>query len=306
MKRNTLIKTIIMAVLVASLLLQGCEKKATTTSVTEPATSTSSVETTTTTTTTEPAPEPEPKQEAVIENLPERTEDIILRLIQQDAEDPLVIDVKDDGSFRYYTASHADQSEVMNGYWSYLGGELCFADTDIDELLVNSLMLYDGSFEYNALNCAGFAYGEVVDKAIFKDSENTPDESKMEEYQDNLGGAPFHARIPGKYAMTDDRYLGFWEDVESGWFEITVSKAGAEIGGYTINLGNVDGECLIYGDAHIDGDALSVHQINNTNQQAEVTLEPSGEGILLRVEGDINIGNAEGDGPYTFVKEFKR
>ena len=202
--------------------------------------------------------------------------------------------------------SHADLSEVMNGYWSYLGGELCLADTDIDELLVNSLMLYDGSFEYNALNCAGFAYGDVYDKAVFKDSDNTPDEGKMEEYADALGGAPFHARIPGQYAMTDDRYLGFWEDVESGWFEITVSKASAEIGGYTINLGNVDGECLIYGDAHIDGDRLAIHQINNTNLQAEVTLEPSGEGILLRAEGEINLGSEEGDGPYTFVKEFKR
>ena len=303
MRKNVLLNVMIAGLLATGLLLQGCEKKTTTTSASEPVASVSSVETVSASETA-PEPEPEPKQEA--DNLPERTKDIFLRLVQQDAEDPLVIDVRDDGSFSYYTASHADQSEVMNGCWSYLGGELCLADTDIDELLVNSLMLYDGSFEYNALNCAGFAYGDVVDKAIFKDSENTPDESKMEEYQDSLGGAPFHARIPGEYAMTDDRYLGFWEDVESGWFEITVSKAGAEIGGYTINLGNVDGECLIYGDAHIDGDALSIHQINNTNQQAEVTLEPSGEGILLRVEGDINIGNAEGDGPYTFVKEFKR
>lgn len=306
MRKNVLVGTMVAGLLAMGLLLQGCEKKAPTSeSVPESVVSVSS-ETPASVSEPEAEPEPEKEPEQKKDTLPERTADIFLRLVEQDAEDPLVIDVRDDGTFRYYTASHGDLSEVMNGAWGYMDGELCLADTYIDELLINSLKLTDGGFVYDALDCAGFAYGEVLDKAVFKDSDATPTESEMEERQSSLGGAPFHPRFLKVYSMTDDRYLGFWEDVESGWFEITVSKASAEIGGYTINLTNVDGECLIYGDAHIDGDRLVIHRINNTKQSAEVYLEPSGEGILLHCEGEINLRNEEGDGPYTFEKEFKR
>ena len=301
MRKNVLINMIVTA-LATGLLLQGCEKKApATVSPTEPTASISSVETVSK---EEPAPEPEPEQEK--DGLPERTEDIFLRLVQQDADDPMVIDVRTDGTFRYYTTSHADLSEVMNGSWFYVGDELCLADTDIDELLVNSLKLTDEGFVYEALGCAGFAYGDVLDKAVFKDAAGVPTGAEMEEREMNLGGAPFHARVPSLYAMTDERYLGFWNSVESGWYELTVSKASAEIGGYTINLGNVDGECLIYGDAYIDGDRLAVHQINNTKLSAEVYLEPNGEGIHMHIEGEINIGNPNVEGPYSFDIEFIR
>ena len=57
MKRNVLVKAIAM-VLATGLFLQGCEKKAIATSVSEPTTTTSSVETVLAT--TEPAPEPSP------------------------------------------------------------------------------------------------------------------------------------------------------------------------------------------------------------------------------------------------------
>ena len=236
--------------------------------------------------TEEPEPETEIKEE--------RPEGVFLRLTQSGADDPLVIDIYEDGSYISYPKNNP--TEPDKGYWNFSNGGLCLAAAT-DELVVNELSLGADGFTYVAYGSAGFPQRIVKDKASFADSDRTITAAEFEEYQQKLGGAPFHARFPSEYAKTDDAFLGAWKD-QSGMFVVNIFKASAEVGGYSFTIKDVFGNELGGGDAHIEGEGLVMHQGTGALKgDIACSAEKSDTGITVTLDSKalVNYGIPAGD-----------
>ena len=244
-----------------------------------------STETSTEASTEEPVPEPEVKEE--------RPEGVFLRLTQNNSEDPLVIDLYEDGS--YVAFPKKNPAEKDEGYWNYNGGKLGLAAEE-DQFVVNEFSLGEAGFTYVGYGSSGFPQRLVKDKDFFSDSERVMTAVEFEKYQEKLGGAPFHARFPSVYAKTDDIFLGSWKDA-SGMFAVSFMKASAEIGGYSFTIKDVLGNELGSGDAMRDGDKLVMIQGSGSLSGTDCSAEKSDEGIAISLDSAalVNYGIPAGD-----------
>ena len=273
MRKTNLGKVFVSTVAVLALLLQGCgaEKPVewveadTSVSVSSVSassvskeetieTSVSSVSVSEETSVSEEASGEEPVEEP--KESDERPEGVFLRLVQSENSNPLVIELYEDGSYICYP--NTNPTEKDNGYWNYDNKAICLAAA-ADTLVVNEFSLTDGGFAYVRDGSSGFPMVNVKNKDFFFDSERNITDEEMKEYQQKLGGAPFHARFPSVYGKMDDIFLGSWKD-QSGMFVVNIFKISAEVGGYSFTIKDAWGTELGAGDAHIEGESLVMHQ----------------------------------------------
>ncbi len=301
MKKTVLSKICVTVLASACFLLQGCSDKkpvewvdsSTSVSVSSEAqtekndTSEASVskEDTSEASTVESAKAPEASDE--------RQEGVFLRLVQQDSTNPVTIDFYEDGSCVYYDKDNADENFLCD--WTYSEGSVAFARSG-NELEVNELKLEEKGFSYVAYGSSGFAVGEVTDKAFFADTEKKITVEEFDEYQQNLGGAPFHARFPGRYAEYDDIFLGDWKD-ESGIFTVNIFKASAETGGYSFTIKDSLGNELGSGDAAISNGGLMMIQGEKALSGVDCSAVKSDTGITVTLDSAAlsNYGIPAGD-----------
>ena len=300
MKKTVSGKLLVLVTLASCILAQGCFTSKPV-EFTEPETSVS-VSSTESQTSTETAsteasisesteasleePAPEPKEE--------RPEGVFLRLAQGGSDDPLVIDIYEDGTYIVYPEKNP--AEKDEGYWNYSDGALCLA-ASVDELIVNEFSLGTEGFTYVKYGSAGFPQRDVKDKASFTDSERAITPQEFEEYQIKLGGAPFHARFPSVYAKLDDIFLGNWKD-QSGMFVVNIFKISAEVGGYSFTIKDAFGNELGSGDAHIEEESLVMHQGNGALDggiNCSAVKSDTGITVTLDSEALVNYGIPAGD-----------
>lgn len=235
--------------------------------------------------TEEPAEEPEIKDE--------RPEGVFLRLVQQESSNPVTIDFYENGDCVYYDKDNADENFLCD--WNYSDGSVAFARSG-NELEVNELKLEEKGFSYVAYGSSGFAVGEVRDKAFFADDEKNITAEDFDEYQQKLGGAPFHARFPGRYAKYDDIFLGDWKDA-SGMFMVNIFKASAEIGGYSFTVKDIKGNELGSGDAYLSDGGLRMIQGDKSLDGVECYVTKNDTGITVTLDSAAlaNYGIPAGD-----------
>lgn len=235
--------------------------------------------------TEEPAEEPEVKEE--------RPEGVFLRLVQRESANPVTIDFYEDGSCVYYDKDNADMNVLCD--WTYSDGRVAFA-REGKELQLNELKLEDEGFSFVSYGSSGFEVGEVKDKAFFADSEKNVTDEEFAECQQKLGGAPFHARFPSRYAKYDDIFLGDWKDA-SGMFTVKISKASAEVGGYTFKVNDSLGNELGSGDAYLSDGGLRMQQGDKSLEGVECYVSKNDTGITVTLDSAAlaNYGIPAGD-----------
>ena len=302
MKRTILGKVCVTAVLITCLLAQGCSfgKPA---DLPEPEVSVSASQETVSEETSvskeeqtasvsteasieEPEPEPEEKEN--------RPEGLFLRLTQDRNSDPLVIDIYEDGSYVVYPGKNPTEKD--KGDWNYSNGALCLA-ASTDELIVNEFTLGEKGFTYYKTGSSGFPQRDVKDKDFFADTERVITAEEFEEYQQKLGGAPFHARFPSVYGEMDEIFLGDWKD-QSGMFTAKIFKISAEVGGYSFTITDAFGNEVGSGDAHIEGEGLVMHQGNGAlagGISCSAVKSDTGITVTLDSEALANYGIPAGD-----------
>ncbi len=233
----------------------------------------------------EPTEEPEVKDE--------RPEGVFLRLVQRESANPVTIDFYEDGSCIYYDKENADMNVLCD--WTYSNGRVAFARNG-KELQVNELKLEDEGFSFVSYGSSGFEVGEVKDKAFFADSEKNITAEEFDEYQQKLGGAPFHARFPSRYAKYDDIFLGDWKDA-SGLFTVKIFKASAEIGGYSFTIKDGLGNELGSGDAIISNGGLMMIQGEKSLSGVDCSAAKNDTGITVTLDSAalVNYGIPAGD-----------
>ena len=299
--KKTVLSKICVTALAAGFLLQGCSDEKPVEWV-DPGVSVSvssvaqaeRIDTSETSASKDETPETstaEPVQEPKVKD--ERPEGIFLRLVQMESANPVTIDFYEDGSCVYYDKDNADENFLCN--WNYNDGSVAFA-REGNELEVNELKLDENGFSYVAYGSSGLAVGEVKNKAFFADSEKNITDKEFEEYQQKLGGAPFHARFPSRYAKYDEIFLGDWKDA-SGIFTVKIFKVSAEIGGYSFTITDGLGNELGSGDAIISGGGLMMIQGEKSLSGVECTAVKNDTGITVTLDSAalVNYGIPAGD-----------
>ncbi|MBO4678900.1 MAG: hypothetical protein J5626_04455 [Lachnospiraceae bacterium] len=224
--------------------------------------------------TEEPVKEPEEKEE--------RPEGLFLKLVQSESPNPITIELYEDGSYIYYDKNEPDTN--IKGEWNYSSGSIGLADTSIDELVVNEFTLEAEGFSYVAAGSSGFAVGEVKDKDFFFDGEKVITDEELTAAQSNLGGAPFHVRMPSRYLNTDNTFLGKWHDAD-GMLYVNVSKASAEVGGYSFNMKDALGTELASGYGYISGGTFKMDTQKGVLEDISVSAAKADKGIAVTLEG---------------------